>query len=966
MCSLIGIPLISNADPGISNTVTATMTKLPDIWYTIGVGPGDTLYGYKQGEPRICRSIDNFATYTFEYTKNEAPYLVKPQSIFVTSKGWVIVSPTDCGYADVFKRTLKTHGDTLTIQQRLTFYCDDTNPKATIWRATEDTVGVDRVFFGEYGGAALDHCAYIWMGTWSDTGYVWTTVNDPNTELDGRHIHGMYAKPGLEDPNLIYGLFGDRTAPYTNPDGYIVRSDDGGETWSAISDEGHAVELQYLTMAFTETSIVLATDRGGVGETNFFVTSEDDEEFVLQDSLKSYPVVPWCGSSDSEGRIVVGTVNKSASSAFNKLWASSDGGETWGYVHSLRAYAGADTAEYKGYREITPFTSDGTAFVYVSSPTGNGATYKLTLAQFTDKTDWLIGTGEDCDFETIAEAMADGHVNAGDTLTLKTGQKHRASDVYLLSNMTIQGQSGNADDVIFIPSATTQNVFRITNPGTYTFRDFTCRTIAGSELTKSLINASIEGAIVVCENVNLRNFDGNSTAIGTFIHIDVSEMATYCRVELAGCKIDSCGNKYATGTSSRGPLSLTNVTRLVIDSCEFTNYCLGDAKTAGRAPVYYVQNEETPNEAQESIDIFIRNSLFSNNTSANASTGGAIHLAFACTSDDTDSLLIYRNTFYMNNAATDANGQIYVSGDVTAVTDIRYEGNIFYGNGSDYAVINPPGSRKYSTNKWNCLYLNGDNHIHATTYGDTLNVDPDFVTTDDDSLRKFMPQSCDDGGTGSSCKVTDEVPAGYIGYIEPNVPAEIQAFNLPADEAIDIWPNRTLDWLATSYPDSYAIRYGEAGGEMTRVQTDEDSLTGLSFSFGTEYEWSLAAKDLCGEWSAFSSPRTFTTIDSPMTTLLNPDQVTMTLEWTSVAGADTYAIKFGETCGTGTYVATTETSYEITIDYLETVFWKVRVKKNIYNTWGDWSECARIYWRASKGIFSFSPYGIIWHKWLKP
>jgi hypothetical protein len=850
---LLGCSGLAHAVPAVSDSFNVTRTQLAYAYNPIAVGPGDTLYAYRPGQPRIYRSVNGGGTFADVYTNNTAPYQSSPFDLFVTAKGYLLYPTSNTGKVEIF------HGNGSGALKRsgtLTFNCATTTPKATMWNAAEDTVGIDKLYVGEYGGAATDHCADIWLGTWADTGYVWTLSNDASAggaNMHGRHVHGIGVDPVTSH---VFAMLGDRGSGYTNATSYLARSINSGATWGARPNPSGSAEYQMLTLGFSGTKRILGSDRGGAGETNFFAWTDDDSLYTKTDSLTSAnPTVPWCYSKDTRSSglghhtLYVGTVSQSAATATPQILISRDAGATWHSVYTLAPLS----AIYSGVYRMSKVMSTGEAFYFTDKPgTADDATYKFALASIANKTNWLIGVGADCDFSTIYAALEDTlNVDPGDTLTLKSGQHHRVINtptLKLRTNMHVRGQSGVAADVVVLPLLKGTTPLLCDRAG-IVLEDFTCRTVADLDTTAHLrmtapfITMTDAGATLTLDNVDFRNVDANHTGAGTCIDA-VADAEAGNIVKLVDCDFDSTSNTYAS--TGKGVVNFAYINRVVMDRCTFSH------GSAARAPV--TLNPQA--EPTTAYDFILRNVLLDSNTSSGTS-GGAIHFVTSAGSAETDTLLFDHCTFYKNTPATAANGQFYTSGNYASIEDIRLEHTIFYGDGATFAIKDPPSAQVLGTAKWVDTYLNGGANRLAgwvATFGDTLHTDPDFVTTAYDSTRKFMPKSCTAVG-GSSCRITDD--ASYMGWKQPVVAAAVPALATPAWGAASTNTTIPVTWNATAYADSYQVRFGSACGSGSTGTPTAELADTLTVTPNAKYFWQVRAKECGGGWGDYADCWTF-------------------------------------------------------------------------------------------------------------
>jgi len=482
---------------------------------------------------------------------------------------------------------------------------------------------------------------------------------------------------------------------------------------------------------------------------------------------------------------------------------------------------------------------------------------------------WLVGTGVDCDFETVALALASANVVAGDTLTLKAGQPHTVggSAANRKANMTIMGQGDDRDAVVVRPPSAASSAFSIDLPG-ITLANFTVRSFlsGGTPQTQTaplieLSTGSSGAATLDLINVRIAGVAGNTDGtVAPILDASMDDLDEDTQLRLIGCAVDSCST---TGGTTRRLISIGGVRRVVIDGSEFNLN-----ESSGRGAIYYIA---MPENALPYV-LIVRNTLFNQNTAASTATGGALH--WLNTSGDpenedagTDTTLISHCTFYKNIPGAAANGQIYWVSNNANIPEPIVTNCIFVGDGNVYAMMKlaTEGNRPIATwcNTWDC---EPDNHLWAQSQNDTLSLNPEFVSIHIDSPIKFMPRSCAiDGDQGSSIRVTDQTPASYMGWIDPsNVATEVPELVSPASGKVtptlcDEAPCVEVEWNVAAYADSYAVRWGETCGEGTydASYAEGDTTAYLGpLTQGTTYYWQVRTQD-CGGWGYWSACRYF-------------------------------------------------------------------------------------------------------------
>ena len=160
----------------------------------------------------------------------------------------------------------------------------------------------------------------------------------------------------------------------------------------------------------------------------------------------------------------------------------------------------------------------------------------------------------------------------------------------------------------------------------------------------------------------------------------------------------------------------------------------------------------------------------------------------------------------------------------------------------------------------------------------------------------------------------------------PNI-ADVPVLLSPLDNAANQPLTPTLSWNAVTDADSYKVQLSDNSGfsnivfEQLDIITSSVDITGLSND--TQYYWRVLATNAAGN-SEWSTPFNFTTLPtiagvpvlvSPVNNSAN-QQLTPTLSWNAVTGADSYKVQISDEPGFLTFiideVGVTETSFDIT------------------------------------------------------
>lgn len=154
-----------------------------------------------------------------------------------------------------------------------------------------------------------------------------------------------------------------------------------------------------------------------------------------------------------------------------------------------------------------------------------------------------------------------------------------------------------------------------------------------------------------------------------------------------------------------------------------------------------------------------------------------------------------------------------------------------------------------------------------------------------------------------------------------------------------------LDWGNVSGATSYQVQVGTSCGSGT-TYTTTSSIRTVSVSQNTTYWWRVRSRNACGNYSAWTSCRSFSTVaPTPGTpTLVSPangsscNPTTLTLDWGGVSYATLYQVQIGTSCGTGSIYSTSSSAYTLGLAGGQTYYWRSRAR-NACGTYGPWSSC---------------------------
>ncbi len=314
----------------------------------VAIGPSDEVYAWENHS--LLVSFDYGDTWE---TLRTFPDSIGCRGLFVNSAGSTFLGLTRTG------KLMVTHRGTPRVwDESLTYGCSDCTPNtnnSAMWKMCEDNR--KRLYIGEYGGGWSDTCAFIHRS--NDGGQTWTTVY----EGSGRHVHFVRYDRWQ---NAVYAGIGDGEGRQQ-----IIKSRSGGASWDTLHIGGCLA--QPTDMMATPTHRIFGSDCGS--DVNRIYRTTDDEIFetaLLLDGQRNTYV--WVIGGDPERLIIAGTVALMDTWSAAALYASRDGGATWGVLKKL-----GTVPEWNGASDITQIDSQGHAYYTCSDPLHGRRAYQLTL-----------------------------------------------------------------------------------------------------------------------------------------------------------------------------------------------------------------------------------------------------------------------------------------------------------------------------------------------------------------------------------------------------------------------------------------------------------------------------------------------------------------------------------------------------------------------------------------------------------
>ncbi len=170
-------------------------------------------------------------------------------------------------------------------------------------------------------------------------GGVWKTVNNGATwvamtdGLGSLSTGWLAMDPG--NPNTLYLGLGD---PFDGTGIGLVKSVNGGTTWSAPVFLGNSTIINQVMVSPASSSVVLAATNMGL-----FRSTDAGASFTLVPIATGLPVAPYVWSiASSGGNFVLSLEADFAAGATGQIWTSADNGATWTRAGIVEAPGGVE------------------------------------------------------------------------------------------------------------------------------------------------------------------------------------------------------------------------------------------------------------------------------------------------------------------------------------------------------------------------------------------------------------------------------------------------------------------------------------------------------------------------------------------------------------------------------------------------------------------------------------------------
>ncbi|MBD3162917.1 MAG: hypothetical protein GF346_10930 [Candidatus Eisenbacteria bacterium] len=201
--------------------------------------------------------------------------------------------------------------------------------------------------------------------------------------------------------------------------------------------------------------------------------------------------------------------------------------------------------------------------------------------------------------------------------------------------------------------------------------------------------------------------------------------------------------------------------------------------------------------------------------------------------------------------------------------------------------------------------------------------------------------------TRNECDATGDYSACFSFTTDPG-PLAAPALETPADEAVDVPLDGTLQWADVEGAVAYTVQIGTACGEGDEIEVTESEFAYSGLDYETEYFWRVKTLNECGEYGVYSACFSFTTVPPdllPPPALQLPEDgaicqaIEGTLDWSDVDGATGYRVQIGTACGEGEEFEVDESQYAYAgLDPATTYFWRVQTRGE-GDAYGPYSDC---------------------------